>query len=356
MCLARRAFMDVNLVEALEKGIEAGGAGVKALVLVAPGKAGKALLQELTDKGYLKSDGGKKFDVTEAGWEAWESNGDAVRRERLRSAALGKLLAAVRAKAKGKDSKAKLSPKDLAVCPPPWRAEAFAKKLIEEVAPEVYRLLPAGEDFLDSLRPVSEQLAKRQSQYAAELAALQEEEKKLTDRIASLRERLLPECERLERELGAVAVQAKQELQRTVEEHRRAAAEAMQHLHATAAFALLVQHFRAKVDEATAAAMEKVEVCCKELHGPLTEARATAAPEMEQVPHDLAALQAALSNHVLKTETELARLAREVASRPPEPSRPPAEPSAEASEPDVPSSPAHQSGVRADREIGPGMG
>src|SRR5262245_16658731 len=106
--------MDVKLLESLEKGIEVGGVAVSAKVLVPGGKAGKALLEELKEKGYLKSEDGKKFEVTEAGWEAWLAHARPERRDKLRAEAMGKLLEAVKAGA----GKKKLKPKVLAACPP----------------------------------------------------------------------------------------------------------------------------------------------------------------------------------------------------------------------------------------------
>src|SRR5262245_59927061 len=146
--------MEVKLLESLDKGIEQGGVALAAKGLVPGGKAGKALLEELKEKGYLKSDDGQKFEVTEAGWEAWLAHARPERRDKLRSAALGKLLEAVKAGA----GKKKLKPKDLAACPERWRKEAFDRKFLQDAKPEVYQLLSAGEDFLESLLPVSEQL------------------------------------------------------------------------------------------------------------------------------------------------------------------------------------------------------
>src|SRR5262245_3287594 len=188
--------MDVKLLESLDRGIEAGGVAVAAKVLVPGGKAGKALLEELKEKGYLKSEDGKKFEVTEAGWEAWLAHAHPERQEKLRSAALARLLEAVKASAGRK----KLKAKDMAACPERWRNEAFERKYLREVKPEVYQLLHAGEDFLESLLPVSEQLERRQAQYREDLEALQEVSRKVSERVTALREQLLPECERLQRE------------------------------------------------------------------------------------------------------------------------------------------------------------
>lgn len=311
--------MDVKLLESLDRGIEMGGVAVAAKALTPGGKAGKALLEELTEKGYLKSDGGKKFDVTEAGWEAWLAHSRPDRRDKLRSAALGKLLEAVKASA----GKKKLKAKDLNACPERWRNEAFERKFLQEVKPEVYQLLPAGEDFLESLLPVSEQLDRRQAQYRTELETLQEESRKVSERVTALRERLLPECERMQRELGDTAAGLKQELMRAVEEQQRSSREATETLRGAAAFALLAQQIRARAEEIAASALEKIEGRVRELNEPLEDA--------ERLKNDVAALQSALSNHVLNTETELTRLAREVAARPPEPT--PAHPTENGSTP-----------------------
>lgn len=298
--------MDVKLVESLEKGIEASGVGVPAKALAPAGKPGKALLEELKEKGYLKSEDGKKYDVTEAGWEAWLANGRPERRAKLRAEALRKLLEAVKAGG----GKKKLKPKDLTACPERWRNEAFERKFLQEVKPEVYQLLPAGEDFLESLLPASVQLERRQAQYRTELEALQEESRKVSERVVALRERLLPECERLQRELGDAAGGLKQELMQAVEEQQRSSREATEALRGASAFALLAQQIRARAEEVTASAQEKVESRLRELNGPLED--------VERLKNDVASLQSALSNHVLQTETELTRLAREVATHPAE--------------------------------------
>jgi hypothetical protein len=298
--------MDVRLLESLDRGIEQGGVAVAAKALAPGGKPGKALLEELKEKGYLKSEDGKKFEVTEAGWEAWLAHARPERRDRLRAAALGKLLEAVKASA----GKKKLKPKDLAACPERWRNEAFERKFLQEVKPDVYQLLPAGEDFLESLLPVSEQLERRQAQYRTELEALQEESRKVSERVTSLREKLLPECERLQRELGDAAAGLKQELMRAVEEQQHSAREATETLRGAATLALLAQQIRARAEEVASAALEKVEGRLRELREPMEDA--------ERLKSDVAAMQSALSNHVLQTETELARLSREVASRPSE--------------------------------------
>jgi hypothetical protein len=208
--------------------------------------------------------------------------------------------------------KKKLKAKDLAACPERWRNEAFERKFLQEVKPEVYQLLPAGEDFLESLLPVSVQLERRQAQYRTELEALQEESRKVSERVVALRERLLPECERMQRELGEAAAGLKQELMRAIEE-QRSAREATETL-ARRGDWRCYQQIRARAEEVTTAALEKVEGQLRELNGPLEDA--------ERLKSDMAAMQSALSNHVLQTETELARLAREVAARPPEPAAP----------------------------------
>lgn len=303
--------MDVKVVESLEKGIEAGAVGLPTKVLVPGGKPGKALLEQLKEKGYLKSDDGKKFDVTETGWDAWQTHVAPERREKVRAAALRKLLETIQAGG----GKKKLRAKDLAACPERWRTEAVERKFYHEVKPETYQVLPAGEAFLESLLPLSVQLERRQQEYRADLEALQEASKKLAERVTALQERLLPECERLKREVGEAAAGIRQEVVRAVEEKHQAVREATETLRGAAAFALLGQQIRARAEELAASVLEKVESKVRELNGPVEDAA--------QLKNDMASLQSALSNHVLHTETELARLSREAAARPSEPSAAP---------------------------------
>jgi hypothetical protein len=146
--------VDDKLFAALDRAMETGGQKVKKVTVVgdATGKVAKALLADLVEnKHYFQKDG-TAFTMTDEGRAAWEGKASAARKQELRDGPIAAFLEVV----VGRKGKA-LSDKQNTQFADATR-QAQADGLVAETGGSKYSILPKGEDFLQTRRPLAEQL------------------------------------------------------------------------------------------------------------------------------------------------------------------------------------------------------
>jgi hypothetical protein len=149
--------------QALDKAIEAGGSNLGSKTLAGSGKAASEILNELCASGFLSKAGGKtaKYSVTPEGRAVWEKEAPPERlrqqQERDREQqkkSLVELISLVQQKQGKTFSKTETTRFSASL-----RQDACDRKLVELGAKaNSYRLMPAGEELLQSDQPLDRQL------------------------------------------------------------------------------------------------------------------------------------------------------------------------------------------------------